>query len=1604
MEERNLDINAYEYGLEDSAWLGSDLFKAVQSEDENLIIGLGGIGCRTLEAILKEVLANIKGNPDTSTAEEAYPHVRLIYVDSYNELKSPSSKHLIKTVYLPQRPPLGLKERYYFYEKQWKDDFTDQIYDFCNTNKGCRVRVHLISGLSGDVGSETFLTAAYLVQEILQKYSFLNQEISGYFFIPQPGNIESFGIHVADIITRRTIQSLLKLDFCMHLPENGGCFELPGRKSVTSSPLDHYFLVPIEYLKNSDMPVEAVARFIAQSFKEETNNIFSVNSFIENFSAGSFMTLCSSASVSVLPSIARISCARNLDALLKKTASNKLPDVKEYWERADFSIKALLKKLDTFCPLDLSVFDEQFAPLPLRPDERYVDAIRERYAVETDIAIRKLQSSEAMFSRLELEEMDSSAIRPFFKDETGGNIFNFREFADESGKFLVQMGAEELTSYEDQIRYAEHLLAAAQDAYTQAFVFTKREKCRKYLDMLKQYGIAKVLEAKLKVLYQFLLKAGNYLKKTDEIYIQPTAESFRKYVKKVSEMNELNGAKESVQITAISDKSRYGYDDYFREAVDHQNSFVQDMGQMCLHRDGPAPNGEELARQFIDETACDAVREIALHKPEYISDFLIWVEPREITWRKAERGVMNGAALWVCLPEEKHFSDKWVRQIKQNANVVQVVTHRPGIAMYYGCRIHASLFDADREFDYFHMLQLQHQDAAIFLRNEIVQRLFRAEAVSEPEKVYVSQLRQLSVPNDVKGVKGVLSQFSEVSDLSMPMSVIVEEPELLRSLPTVRTLKLTGGVEDDFNNLYLPEGLRELDLSGMSLYDLPKSVTKAEKLRKLNLTGTHFKTLSANILNLSDRISFTTDGNSAGICIRGIIIDDMDPAILLGPADSIREWYSLRERPETDGIVKGLGEIKVIFLGDGEAGKTRTIQRIMADGEQMPYSEGPTQGIAISDKVWRIGDRDIKVHFWDFGGQEILYSMHRMFMTQQTVYVILLNARESTQEERANYWLYNVAHFAGKEVPVLLILNKIDANKDAYISGKELKDMYPNIRGICRLSNVTFDKDAFKAAVIEPLMAEIGKMQALTDEFPASWQTLARRLSESRKPYLRETDIRGMMQHTQLDRSTLLQLLKWFNRIGVSFFYGENPDLSGYIVLKPAWVTNAIYMILANGGQIAEENGIIDREDILNLLLDDNESELGEKRDRGEIVRVDPSIHYRERGEAAFVLGLIRYFHLSFAIDDRKEFIPVLCKKSTSPAAYAIVKDENALYFKYVYKYLPRLILHRLMVELHLYLDIESVASNIAVFSLRERGLSAAVLKRGEELHIYVRGSRDSDSPAIFLDMIREAIGHINKAFEFQPEEFIVYRDNRRSQNFSYPSLLSQQQYSQKDTVFSDVFKRDIYLSEILNPVNLQKMARTELRRDIISACLNLQSHEQEKFGDEVKCNVYVSDQLRMCRRSASTEHLGGRPGTGSSGRYGERDIVIFDENQREQYILEGLNATFDPIKDSEKSYLNKSKIRTHLTKLLEKYNPNGIESLFLLNYVLTEKEKFHQAWSEYMAFIRELNPGSYQIRGVEEDSSDNYQFIRSAESSYSVGGAYARVCHIFILMEKDGS
>ena len=63
-----------------------------------------------------------------------------------------------------------------------------------------------------------------------------------------------------------------------------------------------------------------------------------------------------------------------------------------------------------------------------------------------------------------------------------------------------------------------------------------------------------------------------------------------------------------------------------------------------------------------------------------------------------------------------------------------------------------------------------------------------------------------------------------------------------------------------------------------------------------------------------------------------------------------------------------LNEIKVVFLGDGDAGKSHTIARLMNDGgDPIDYVGQSTPGIVIKHKDYKRDDRNLRVHYWDFG-------------------------------------------------------------------------------------------------------------------------------------------------------------------------------------------------------------------------------------------------------------------------------------------------------------------------------------------------------------------------------------------------------------------------------------------------------------------------------------------------------------------------------------------------------------------------------------------------------------------------------------------------------------
>lgn len=110
----------------------------------------------------------------------------------------------------------------------------------------------------------------------------------------------------------------------------------------------------------------------------------------------------------------------------------------------------------------------------------------------------------------------------------------------------------------------------------------------------------------------------------------------------------------------------------------------------------------------------------------------------------------------------------------------------------------------------------------------------------------------------------------------------------------------------------------------------------------------------------------------------------MDESVLQQPRTIISAWFKNNNRVR---IPKKLNEAKVVFLGDGGAGKTFSIQRLLNNCEmQEEFSGESTPGISIQDCKYEINGEEILIHYWDFGGQEIMHSMHRMFLTKRTLY------------------------------------------------------------------------------------------------------------------------------------------------------------------------------------------------------------------------------------------------------------------------------------------------------------------------------------------------------------------------------------------------------------------------------------------------------------------------------------------------------------------------------------------------------------------------------------------------------------------------------------------
>ncbi len=364
--------------------------------------------------------------------------------------------------------------------------------------------------------------------------------------------------------------------------------------------------------------------------------------------------------------------------------------------------------------------------------------------------------------------------------------------------------------------------------------------------------------------------------------------------------------------------------------------------------------------------------------------------------------------------------------------------------------------------------------------------------------------------------------------------------------------------------------------------------------------------------------------------------------------EAILNWFEEQKKGE-----RPLNEVRMMLIGHGEAGKTSLMRRLTEDGYN--NDEETTHGINLETWMVKKGKRSVKVNLWDFGGQQMQHSVHKFFLSDACLYVLVADNRK---EDDPQYWLEHIRTLA-KNAPVLVVYNKHDQNPDEDISRKTLRDRYPNIIGF---HNVSCKSGYGIQDLRKNLQEQVLWSDHASRKYPVSWFNVKNKLEEATGEGKHHISYRGyeiICEEQGIEEPDAQRnLLNVLASVGtVSFF--DDPELDKLQILNPEWITEGVYRIVTDD-RVGKRRGDITMKDLPAIL-----------RPEGKDDYVYTKAHY------PYLLALMKKFELCHVREDGHILIPARFS-TESKADYADYRGEDSrLYFFFYRSFLPLSIIHR---------------------------------------------------------------------------------------------------------------------------------------------------------------------------------------------------------------------------------------------------------------------------------------------------------------------------------------
>ena len=588
--------------------------------------------------------------------------------------------------------------------------------------------------------------------------------------------------------------------------------------------------------------------------------------------------------------------------------------------------------------------------------------------------------------------------------------------------------------------------------------------------------------------------------------------------------------------------------------------------------------------------------------------------------------------------------------------------------------------------------------------------------------------------NQLTTLPEAIGQLTNLTSLNLSGNQLATVPEVIGQLLDLTSLVLWG------NQLTtLPEAITQLTqlsvlgLGKNQLTTLPEVIGQLTQLTTLHLWENQLTTLPEAIGQLTQLTTLYLQGNDR-LRIPSPILGPTSEQVQKGaePANP-QEILNYYFRALAD--QKPLNEAKLILVGYGAVGKTSLVNRLV--NQAFNPDSKKTEGIEITQWELRLaGDEVITLNVWDFGGQEIMHSTHQFFLTDRSLYLLVLNGRQGHEDEDAEYWLELIQSFGGHS-PVIVVLNKVgehpfDVNRNA------LRQKFANIRDFIATDCQTPTGIDQLRSTIE---AVTDQLEHLRDPFPASWFEIKQELAKMADNYISFEQFRAICcQDGESDPQAQNSLAGYLHSLGIALNYREDARLRDTHVLNPRWVTNGIYRLL-NAQDLSASRGELAMTELSHLL--------------------DPQQYPPERH--SFLLELMRKFELCFRFpeDENRYLITDLLDKQQPPEA-AGFDPRACLNFRYAYPILPEGLIPRFIVRTHVLSKPQWRWRMGTILTFEDNQALVKADRQDRCVTINVKGAKEGRQR--LLAIIRSDFDRIHSSFKFTPTQGVPHP--------AYPGLI----------------------------------------------------------------------------------------------------------------------------------------------------------------------------------------------------------------------------------------